>query len=131
MSDLIKLKPSKDNIFYTVHHPVDDTLLLNDDGSLMTIELLSPHSDQFKHNQLKQLAKQVELAASTPEYDLDVEAITAASCEVLAEATVSWTITFDGEKPDCTSHKAHEIYSEIHWLRYQIEAVIAHSMVSL
>lgn len=140
MSDLFKLKPSTDNIIYTVHHPVDDTLLLNDDGSLMTIELLSPHSEQFKQNQLQQLAKQIHSAAtkavegcalSEDDYNLSEDNLSAATSEVLALATVSWTITFDDETPACTVAKAQEIYQEVHWLRYQLEAAVAHRMVTL
>lgn len=131
MSDLFKLKPSTDNIIYTVHHPVDDTLLLNDDGSLMTIELLSPHSEQFKQNQLQQLAKQIHSAATEDDYNLSEDNLSAATSEVLALATVSWTITFDDETPSCTVAKAQEIYQEVHWLRYQLEAAVAHRMVTL
>lgn len=131
MSDLFKLKPSTDNIIYTVHHPVDDTLLLNDDGSLMTIELLSPHSEQFKQNQLQQLAKQIHSAATEDDYNLSEDNLSAATSEVLALATVSWTITFDDETPACTVAKAQEIYQEVHWLRYQLEAAVAHRMVTL
>ena len=45
--------------------------------------------------------------------------------DLLAKITKEWDITYGGEKPKLTLGKAKEIYSDVFWLRNQIEGALA------
>jgi len=48
--------------------------------------------------------------------------------ELLAKTTKEWNLTFDGEQPKFTVAKAKAIYSEVFWLREQIEEALNTSL---
>ena len=55
--------------------------------------------------------------------DIEKDAI-----DLLAKITKSWDITYGGEKPKLTLSKAKEVYSEVFWLRNQVEEALLDSV---
>ena len=47
---------------------------------------------------------------------------------LLVKVTKEWDITYGGEKPKLTSAKAKEVYTEVFWLRNQIEEALSESL---
>lgn len=119
--DLKSLTPSSDTIEIIVKDPRDlSVAFTNDDGSEMTIEVYAPHTKQYKNSLYKQASTRMKLGQE----EIDFELLDKASCELLADVTKAWDITFDGEKPKLTKKKALDIYKEVFWLKMQVEEAI-------
>jgi len=119
--DLKSLTPTKDTIEIIIKDPRDlDKAFLNDDGTEMTIEVYAPHTKAYKQAIYKQASVRMKMGKD----EIDFEALDTASVELLASVTKSWDITYDGKKPKLTVDKAKEIYSEIFWLKAQVEEAI-------
>jgi len=48
--------------------------------------------------------------------------------DLLAKVTAAWDITYGGEKPKLTLTKAKEVFTEVFWIREQIEEAFSDSM---
>ena len=119
--DLKSLTPSKDTIEVIIKDPRDmEKPFLNDDGTEMTIEVYAPHTKQYK----QAIYAQASVRMKMDKDDLDFEALDNASVELLAGITKSWDITYDGKKPKMDTKKAKEVYSEIFWLKAQVEEAL-------
>ena len=117
--DLKDLTPSSDTVDVTIVHPATLDALTNDDKSPMTITLHAPHSKAYKRLKKAQGKKGLEITA---------EELEDAGMELLAKTTKEWNITFGGEQPKFTVAKAKAIYSEVFWLREQIEEALNNSL---
>tara|TARA_B110000093_G_scaffold142590_1_gene153719 strand:+ start:4090 stop:4488 length:399 start_codon:yes stop_codon:yes gene_type:complete len=126
--DLKDLTPNTDDIVISVVHPVTGDALKNDDGTAMTITVLSPFSKGYKKLQHEQITKRLKKAQKSKSEDIDYSDIEEATLEVLSKATKSWNVTFDGEKPECTVDKAKAMYEDVFWLKTQIEEEVTESM---
>ena len=60
--------------------------------------------------------------------EITAEELEDAGMELLAKTTKEWNITFGGEQPKFTVAKAKAIYSEVFWLREQIEEALNNSL---
>ena len=126
--DLANLKPTKDTVEVEILHPQTFEPLTNEDGSEMTITVLAPHSKEYKALLHEQTNKRLKQAQKTKRIDITSEEVEDATVDLLAKGTVAWDITYGGEKPKLTFGKAKEIYTEVFWIRAQIEEAVANSL---
>ena len=122
--DLKDLTPKSDIIEVQLAHPSNGEPLLNNDKSRMTISVYGPYSKEYK----KILYKHTKDKIKDGQANLDVVEIEELNIAVLAEATVSWNITFDGKNPELTSELAKEIYEEVFWIKSQIDEAVQSSL---
>lgn len=110
--DLKNFVPSTDNV--EVELKINDKNLKNEDGSNMTITVLSPYSKKYKEitqnlsNERIKKAKDKQLTSS------DYEDF---ALEVMSETTVDWNITWDSKKPKFDKKLAREIYDSAFWIK--------------
>jgi hypothetical protein len=127
--DLMDLKPKSEVVEVMLLHPNTEEPLTNDDGSEMCVCVYAQHSKEYRaaiHDQQDRRIKAMAKKGNTTAYsaaDLERDAL-----ELLAKVTKEWDITYGGEKPKLTVGKAKEVYSDVFWLRNQIEEALAASM---
>ena len=126
--DLKDLTPNLDDLVVELKHPSTGKSLKNDDGSVMTITMFAPHSKEYKRAQHDQINKRLSKANKGLETELDYSDIEQAALEVLAQATKSWNLTYNGEVPKCTVVKAKAVYAEVFWIKDQLEEVANNSL---
>jgi hypothetical protein len=126
--DLRELTPSLEDIVVELVHPVTGDVLENDDGSVMTITLLAPHSKEYKKAQHEQITKQLNKAQKDKNTDIDYSEIEQSTLSVLAKTTKAWNIQHDGKKPKLTEDKAKSIYEEVFWIKEQLEAKVSEAL---
>ncbi len=122
--DLKDLTPKSDIIEVQLAHPSNGEPLLNNDKSRMTISVYGPYSKEYK----KILYKHTKDKIKDGQANLDVVEIEELNIAVLAEATVSWNITFDGKNPELSVELAKEIYEEVFWIKTQIDEAVQSSL---
>jgi len=135
--DLKDLTPSSDTVEVAVVHPATLEPLANEDGSPMTITMYAPHSKKYKAAIHEQTNKRLKKAQSKNGFDFTAEELEEATLDLLAKTTTldllakttkEWSITFGGEQPKLTLSKAKEIYSEVFWIKDQIEGAVSNSL---
>lgn len=126
--DLKDLKPSSDTVEVTIVHPTSYEPLTNEDGSPMVITMYAPHSKEYKAAMHEQTNRRLKQAQSKKKMEITAEDLEAATIELLAKTTKDWKITFGGVKPKFNVDKAKEIYTEVFWLRDQLDEAIGNSL---
>ena len=126
--DLKDLTPNLDDLVVEIKHPSTGDNLLNDDGTNMTITVLAPHSKEYKKVQHEQINKRLRKAQKNKTQDIDYSDIEESTIDLLSKVTKSWSVTFDKEMPKLSVAKAKEVYTDVFWLRDQIEEVVGSSM---
>lgn len=126
--DLANLKPTSDTVEVILTHPTTFEPLTNEDGSEMYITVLAPHSKEYKAIVHEQTNRRLKQAQKTKRFEMTAEELEEGSIDLLAKSTKEWKITYDGEEPKLTLAKAKEIYSEMFWIRNQIEEAVADSL---
>lgn len=127
--DLMDLKPKSDIVEVTIKHPSTLEPLMNEDGSEMTVVLYAQHSKEYRgvmHEQQDRRIKLMQKKGATTNYtaaDIERDAI-----ELLSKCTKEWNITYGGETPKLTPAKAKEVYTEVFWLRSQVEEALTESL---
>lgn len=103
--NLDELLPKEDTVVAELSYKGEK--LVNDDGSVMTVEVYLPHSKPYRTAKHKQndfylnLGDGVRPASETMEDR---------GLEFLSEITKSWNITTGGEQPKLTKKKAKEVF---------------------
>mgnify|MGYP005990783017 FL=1 len=126
--DLKDLTPTSDTVDVSIVHPTTLEPLLNDNSEPMVITMYAPHSKEYKAAVHEQTNKRLKQAQSKKKVDLTAEDIEDATLDLFAKTTKSWNITYDGEEPDFSVSKAKEIYSEVFWIRDQIDEAVSNSL---
>ena len=126
--DLKDLKPTSDTVDVNIVHPTTLEPLLNDNSDPMVITMYAPHSKEYKAAVHEQTNKRLKQAQSKKKVDLTAEDIEEATLDLFAKTTKSWNITYDGEEPNFSVSKAKEIYSEVFWIRDQIDEAVSNSL---
>lgn len=126
--DLKDLTPTSDTVDVNIVHPTTLEPLLNDNSDPMVITMYAPHSKEYKAAVHEQTNKRLKQAQSKKKVDLTAEDIEDATLDLFAKTTKSWNITYDGEEPDFSVSKAKEIYSEVFWIRDQIDEAVSNSL---
>lgn len=126
--DLMDLKPKSDVVEVLLLHPTSMEPLLNDDGSEMSITVAAQHAKAYRsavHEQQDRRIKALQKKSSVNYGSADLEKD---SIDLLAKITTEWDITYGGEKPKLSAGKAKEIYTEVFWIRSQIEEALNNSL---
>ena len=126
--DLKDLTPISDTVDVNIVHPTTLEPLLNDNSDPMVITMYAPHSKEYKAAVHEQTNKRLKQAQSKKKVDLTAEDIEDATLDLFAKTTKSWNITYDGEEPNFSVSKAKEIYSEVFWIRDQIDEAVSNSL---
>jgi len=126
--DLKDLTPTSDTVDVNIVHPTTLEPLLNDNSDPMVITMYAPHSKEYKAAVHEQTNKRLKQAQSKKKVDLTAEDIEEATLDLFAKTTKSWNITYDGEEPNFSVSKAKEIYSEVFWIRDQIDEAMSNSL---
>jgi excinuclease UvrABC helicase subunit UvrB len=126
--DLKDLTPISDTVDVNIVHPTTLEPLLNDNSDPMVITMYAPHSKEYKAAVHEQTNKRLKQAQSKKKVDLTAEDIEEATLDLFAKTTKSWNITYDGEEPNFSVSKAKEIYSEVFWIRDQIDEAVSNSL---
>jgi hypothetical protein len=126
--DLKDLTPTSDTVDVNIVHPTTLEPLLNDNSDPMVITMYAPHSKEYKAAVHEQTNKRLKQAQSKKKVDLTAEDIEEATLDLFAKTTKSWNITYDGEEPNFSVSKAKEIYSEVFWIRDQIDEAVSNSL---
>ena len=88
-----------------------------------SLEILGPALEFLANIRLHACMQNKSKNSVVSSSDIDRDAI-----ELLAKITKSWDITYGGEKPKLTVSKAKEVYSEVFWLRNQVEGALLDSV---
>jgi len=129
--DLKNLIPTTETIEVTIKHPATYEVLQNDDGTDMTITVYAPHSKEYKgavHEQTNMRLKQMQKGGRNANA-ITAEELEAATIAMLAKTTKDWNITFGGEQPKFTVDAAKNLYSEVFWVKDQLEEAVAEAEV--
>jgi hypothetical protein len=126
--DLKDLTPKSDTIEVEIKHPITGEALKNDDDTPMTITLHATHSKEYKSVMHEQTNRRLKAASATGKVDITSEELEENTLEVLAKATKSWNLTFGGEKPELTVDEAKKLYTEVFWIKDQLDEGISNSM---
>jgi hypothetical protein len=126
--DLRDLTPKSDTIEVELKHPITGEALNNEDGTPMTITLHATHSKEYKSVMHEQTNRRLKLAGATGKVDITSEELEENTLEVLSKATKSWDLTFDAEKPELTLDTAKKLYTEVFWIKDQLDEGISNSV---
>lgn len=126
--DLKDLTPKSDTIDVILVHPNTGEELTNPDGSNMTICMYATHSPEYKKVMHSQTNKRIKAATKGDDLTMTSEDLESSTLDVLANTTKSWDITFSGEKPELTVNKAKEIYTEVFWIKVQLDEAVTNSL---
>jgi hypothetical protein len=130
--DLKDFVPTKDTILVRIKHPSTFEPFLNDDGSEQTITLWAPHSKEYKsvvHEQTNIRLQKMQAKGGRKAIGITAEEIEADTIKMLAKTTKEWNVTFDKVQPELTVDAAKEIYSQVFWIKSQIEEALEESDV--
>ena len=126
--DLMNLKPTSDIVEVLLVHPTTLDSLTNEDGSEMSITIHAPHTKEYKavmHEQTNRRIAKAQKRKGTSQLsaaDLEADVI-----ELLARATISWDLTYGKKKPKATKELCTEVYTELFWIKDQIEEAMTDS----
>lgn len=119
--DLSNLDKKRDTVVTKLTNPLDNTPLLNDDGTEMTIESYGKFSDFYRQVRQEQQNARLKRSARTQKITVTAEEIASDQLEFIAKMAKSWNITLDGSKPELTVAKVREVYTRFPWARDQVE----------
>ena len=130
--DLMNIGTTKDTTDVVLYNPVNSEILLNDDGSEMTITVHGPYSAKYKsisHNQ--QNRRLMKAQRTGGKLNLTAEEIEASATDLLVKCVDGWNITVGGEKPECTEAKVRELFETLPWVREQVDAALGDAQAFL
>ena len=124
----MNLKPTSDTVEVMLKHPNTLDPLLNDDGSEMTVTLHASHSKEYKKIVHEQQDRRIKMMQKKAKSQISAQDIERDATDLLAKVTAAWDITYGGEQPKLTVTKAKEVFTEVFWIREQIEEAFSDSM---
>lgn len=130
--DLMNIGTTKDTTDVVLYNPVNSEILLNDDGSEMTVTVHGPYSSKYKsisHNQ--QNRRLMKAQRTGGKLNLTAEEIESSALDLLVKCVDGWNITVGGEKPECTEAKVRELFETLPWVREQVDAAIGDAQAFL
>jgi len=123
--DLKDLTPKSDVVVVNLTHPADGSILCDNDKKPMTITMYAPHSKEYKKVLYEQTNKRLKQAQSKKKTGFTAEELEEVGIELLAKTTKTWHLLYNGENPKLSTSKAKDIYTEVFWIKSQIEEQVA------
>lgn len=117
---------TKDTTDVTLYHPGTGAVLLNADGSEMTITIYGPYSDQHKAAERAQTNRRLTRAQRSGRgVTITAEQIEAESFDLLVKCVAGWNLTLDTEPEPFNEANVRAALTELPWLRKQLDAAFA------
>jgi len=130
--DLLNIGKTKETTDVTLYNPVTSEVLTNEDGSEMTVTVHGPYSKKYKSIAHAQQNRRLQKAQRTGgKLNLSAEEIEASGLDLLVKSVESWNITLGGEKPECTEAKVREVFTDLPWVREQVDAAVGDAQAFL
>jgi len=126
--DLKDLTPKSNTVEVLLVHPSSGEELHNEDGTPMTITVYAQHSPEYKAVFYEMSDERLKTMSKDGKIELKTADMEKASLEALAKTTKDWNITFDGDQPELTVANAKAIYTEVFWIKEQLEVALANSL---
>jgi len=126
--DLKNLIPENETVTVTLKHPGNGATLQNEDKTDMTISFWLPHTKEAKKVQHEITNRRLKKMSSGKKFEMTAEELEDLNVESLAKTAAQWNITYGGGQPKLTVTKAKELFSEVFWIRNQVEEAVAEAM---
>lgn len=126
MTGLLSIAKTKDTTDVVLYHPQTGDVLLNADGSQMTITIHGPYSERYKkvtHEQ--QNRRLLKAQRSGGRMNLTAEELEASALEVLVECTETWNLTLTDKLEKFDKAKVREVYTTLPWVKNQVDDAFA------
>ena len=111
--DLKNIKPKSDTIKVELYHPGTNEPLAYDDGKQFTVTLYAPHTKEFKASQQINVDKWMKMQEKNSKKK-----------PTMAE----WDFLYDNKVPKLSVSKAVELYTELFWMKDQIQEALEDSV---
>jgi hypothetical protein len=132
MADLLNIGKTKETSDVVLYNPVNSEILTNEDGSEMTITIHGPYSKRYKSISHAQQNRRLQKAQRTGgKLNLSAEEIESSALDLLVKCVDAWTITLGGEQPACTEAKVREVFTDLPWVREQVDAALGDAQAFL
>ena len=132
MADLLNIGKTKETSDVVLYNPVNSEILKNEDGSEMTITIHGPYSKRYKSISHAQQNRRLQKAQRTGgKLNLSAEEIESSALDLLVKCVEGWTITLGGEQPACTEAKVREVFTDLPWVREQVDAALGDAQAFL
>jgi hypothetical protein len=132
MADLLNIGKTKETTDVVLYNPVNSEILTNEDGSEMTITIHGPYSKRYKSISHAQQNRRLQKAQRTGgKLNLSAEEIESSALDLLVKCVDAWTITLGGEQPTCTETKVREVFTDLPWVREQVDAALGDAQAFL
>lgn len=106
-------------------NPQTYSTLTDDEGNVATITLYGPDSTQLKSAQRSFMDKALKNGTRRKKLNMSAEQIEAQSLDILVAATADWeNIAFGDEELDCTPANVRKVYTQVPFIREQVEEFI-------
>lgn len=106
-------------------HPSTGEVLLNDDGTPMTITVYGQYSSTYKAVSHAQQNKRLMKAQRTGgKMTLSAEELDSSALDLLVKCTAGWNISLTDEKEEFSQEKVRQVYQEHPWVRELVDSVI-------
>lgn len=130
--DLLNIGKTKETTDVTLYNPINSEILVNEDGSEMTITVHGPYSKKYKSIAHAQQNRRLQKAQRTGgKLNLSAEEIESSALDLLVKCVDGWNITLGGEKPACTEAKVREVFVDLPWVREQVDAALGDAQAFL
>lgn len=127
--DLTDFKPKSDTVEVILYNPSTEEPLTHDDGTEFSITVAAPHTKEFKDSQQLNMDMWLNLnQKSKKKKNPTLAQMEKATSEHLARITLSWDFKYDKDTPKLSLKRAEEIYTEMPWIRDQIQEAIDDSV---
>jgi len=127
LSTLSTKQKSEDGVVMEVEDPRDGDPLLDEDGNPVTITVAGSDSKAYRTYSRKAQNKRLKnLKPGQRKIDLDAAEMEEEQLNLLVECTLDWDgIAWEGKPLECTKPNAKMLYTELGWLRDQVDAYMA------
>jgi hypothetical protein len=116
------VKSAGEGAVMEVVHPVEGTVLKDDNGQPITITLMGADSEKAKKRQRAEVNKRLKSGRNNK---ITAEELEENGVNLLALCTLSWSgIKLDGQLLECTAENAAMLYQRTPWLREQVDAFV-------
>jgi len=130
--DLSNIGKTKETSDVTLYNPVTSEVLTNEDGTEMTITIHGPYSSKYKAIAHAQQNRRLQKAQRTGgKLNLTAQEIEASALDLLVKCVTKWNITLGGSCPDCGEAKVKEVFTDMPWIREQVDAALGDAQAFL
>jgi hypothetical protein len=125
LSTLSTRESAERGVKMEVTHPITGEPVCQDNGEPVTITLAGADSDRYKRIQRFNLNRRLQKSGKRGSVTLTAEELDAERLEIAVACTLGWDgVIFQGQPAECNAVVARQLYSEVTWLREQVDDFI-------